>query len=64
MIGKGFRTLPGDVEGVLTRHGLRPLFEAMSDEAQEMYLSWIEEGSEHRQRRIQLLVRSLRRRDV
>jgi uncharacterized protein YdeI (YjbR/CyaY-like superfamily) len=64
MVRKGFPTLPGDVERVLDGHGVRQLFEAMPDEAQEMYLSWIEEAQERRKRRIELLVRSLRRREV
>lgn len=64
MVRKGFRTLPQDLDQVLDSHGLRHQFEALSNEAKVMYLSWIGEVPERRKRRIALLVRSLRRHSV
>jgi hypothetical protein len=64
MVRKGYKAIPEDLERVLDGHGLRLQFKAMSLEAQEMYLSWIDEAPERRKRRIELLVRSLRRRGV
>jgi hypothetical protein len=61
---KGSTTLPSDLEGVLESHGLRHSFEALSAEAQRMYLSWIEREPDRRRRRAELLVRSLRRNAV
>lgn len=43
MVCKGFRTLPQDLDQVLDSHGLRHQFEALSNEAKVMYLSWIGE---------------------
>jgi uncharacterized protein YdeI (YjbR/CyaY-like superfamily) len=61
MVRKGHQAIPQDLESVLDSHGLRLQFEAMSLEGQEMYLFWIDEAPERRKRRIELLVRSLRR---
>jgi uncharacterized protein YdeI (YjbR/CyaY-like superfamily) len=61
---KGSGTIPSDLERVLERHGLRASFEALSGEAQRMYLSWVEEEPDRRRRRVELLVRSLRRNAV
>jgi hypothetical protein len=62
MVGKGaFRALPEDLERVLDSHGLRPTFGALSDEAQHMYLTWLDERIDRRDQRIELLIRSLRR---
>ncbi len=54
-------TIPTDMRRVLDSHGLHHSFEALSAEAQRMYVTWIEEASDRRKRRIELLVRSLRR---
>jgi uncharacterized protein YdeI (YjbR/CyaY-like superfamily) len=64
MVGKGYQAVPRDLEQVLEDHGLRGLFEALSADAQRMYLSWIEEEPDRRRRRVELLVRSLRRNAV
>jgi hypothetical protein len=62
MVRKSPGVLPDDVEQVLTDHGLGALFAAMSHHAQDMYLEWIEADSDRRRRRIELLIRALRRR--